>query len=143
MPSDSDELRALLKDAEQEIEQMRSEADEYITAIGEMAEGQTALEMQILDLNTQIVDLEQLLGETEGQLSDTMDTMAKIKAAIDKLRATSEVALETAKAATSRVQMAVSIYELAAKSNMAEEVEILDESQRQVAELRERLKRRH
>jgi len=141
MSSNEAELKNLLRDAEAEIGQLRNLADENAASIKEMLSNETALEMRIILLHSQISDFEVLLEDSSEHLSEAMKALGAIRAAMADLRETSSSALAFAKKATSRVELAAGMYELASKAELSDEVELLDESQRQIAELRERLKK--
>ncbi len=134
------ELRELLKAAGLEITDLRGRVDAHVETLEEMHDKETALEKQIILLHSQIGELEDRLEDSDEQLSGTMSVMQAIRDAIAELRKTSLAALEQAKTASSRSELASSVYEMAAKSQLAEEAELIDEYERKIAALRERLK---
>lgn len=141
MASDTSELRTLLANAEAEISQLHVTAEEHVKTISELSNDQTALEMQIILLNTQIADLEHILETSEVHLSGAMTLIKSLRDAIQQLRETGAAALKKARSSTSRVQMAATMYDLASKTTLSTEVDVIDEAEKQIADLRRKLQR--
>ncbi len=107
-----------------------------------MAENELALEQQIILLNAQIQDLEELLYQSNEELAGTGNVLKQIHAAMAQLKNSSLAALKHVNDNSSKAQMAVTLCELAAKSKMSNEVQFLEDAQRQIEALRARLQRK-
>jgi chromosome segregation ATPase len=142
MTDNPSELRELLKGAELEISQLRSDSEEYVTAISDLADGQTALEMQIILLNSKIQDMEDVLENAAGEYSEAQTLIHNLRNSLVSLRETTTVALAQAKQSSTRVQLAASLYTVASKAQLSDEIGILDEAERHMAQLREKAKHR-
>ena len=136
-----DQLNDLLKQAEVEITQLRGDAEEYISTIMEFADGQAALELQIIKLNTQIQDLENLLDTSDSQLSESQSVIHNLKDSLIALRETASAALEQSRQSSSQVQMAANLFHIASKAQLPDEIEILSEAEKHIAQMREKVKR--
>ncbi len=141
MTEEIDQLHDVLKEAGEEIAQLREDADEYITTITEFADGQAALEMQIVLLNTQIQDLEDLLDTSVSDLSDYQSLIDNLRNSLIDLRETSAAALDQSKQSSSRVELAANLYSVASKAQLGDEIEILDEAMKHITQMREKVKR--
>ena len=102
MTDKTDQLNDLLKQAEVEITQLREDAEEYISTIVEFADGQAALELQIIQLNTQLQDLEDLLDTSVSQLSESQSVIHNLKNSLIALRETASAALEQSRQSSSQ-----------------------------------------
>ncbi len=142
MTADAAALKELLAAAEVEITTLRGNVEEYAGAFDQMMAAQSELEMQIMDIMAQRDKLEDLLFKSDEGLSESMIVIRAMRAAITKLHADSVAAAEQAKVAAAKVELAAGMFDLASKTELAEEREMLDEYERQITELRKRLTRR-
>jgi chromosome segregation ATPase len=142
MTIQSDIARVILSQAETQIVRLKSQLDQNEKMFTEMAENELALEQQIILLNAQIQDLEELLYQSNEELAGTGNVLKQIHAAMAQLKNSSLAALKHVNDNSSKAQMAVTLCELAAKSKMSNEVQFLEDAQRQIEALRARLQRK-
>jgi predicted nucleic acid-binding Zn-ribbon protein len=134
-----EEMRELLRAAEEEITRLGNEAIEAGNAVGDLTEHSTRLEMQIVMLTQQISDMEEMLRDAQESQLTAQQLIEKMHQSLTALQTTSKEALEKAQYTTSRVQLAASIYEVATKAKEPDEDNLIIQAQEYLNRQRNRL----
>ena len=137
-----DELRKLLSAAEKEIVYLRGKIEECNRTMVVVVDSHGKQEKEMDALKVRIAELEGLIHVSDETLSEAMIVMGGMRDAIDRLKRESTTTLERVKNTQSHMELAESLFELSAKADLSEQVEVINEYAKQIEALRAKTKPR-
>jgi len=140
--ANDDELRKLLSAAEKEIVYLRGKIEECNRTLVVVVDSHGKQEKEMDALKVRITELEGLIHVSDETLSEAMIVMGGMRDAIDRLKRDSATTLERVKNTQSHMELAESLFELSAKADLSEQVEVINEYAKQIEALRAKTKPR-
>jgi len=137
-----DELRKLLSAAEKEIVYLRGKIEECNRTLVVVVDSHGKQEKEMDALKVRITELEGLIHVSDETLSEAMIVMGGMRDAIDRLKRDSATTLARVKNTQSHMELAESLFELSAKADLSEQVEVINEYAKQIEALRAKTKPR-
>lgn len=125
MPNE-DDLRQLLRNAEQKITELVAENQGLAQAYSDLMEAQRHETEQLVRMSEQMWKLEEALAATSTTKEELLSMLGKMKSQFRTLKEQADAALKAASANASRLELAARLYEIAA-------VDAPDELDRQMA----------
>ena len=113
MVTKQDDLKGLLKTAEDRIIELGQENEGLSNAYYELMEAQKAEMDQMLKLSEQIWQLEDALSKVAFEKDAVLETLAHLKQHFDVMKKQAQMTLEAAASNASRLELAARVYEMA------------------------------
>jgi len=141
MSGEDDNLKDLLKAAEAEILRLVEMSADQSNQISQLIEAQEVQGEEVAELADKVWELTETLQHTRDQSAEAQMIAGVLAEKLTGLRTQMADVLSAAKENASRVQLVTSIYQMTDEKDLGEEEEVLDEYERRMNELRERLRK--
>lgn len=141
MGDEDDNVKDLLKAAEAEILRLVEMGADQANQINQLIEAQEAQGEEVAVLADKVWELTDALQHTRDQSAEAQMIAELLKENLSRLRAQMSGVLSAAKENASRVQLVSTIYQMTDEKEINEEEEVMDEYERRMEELRERLRK--